>query len=86
MNFEEVIKRDREKIGIKSYEGNFIDYLGKVKENPDLAKLSHKRVYDAIMSFGSEIVKSEDNEKISRIHGNEIIKRYRYFENDFPAL
>ena len=86
MNFEEVIKRDREKIGIRSYEGNFIDYLEKVKENPDLAKLSHKRVYDVIMSFGSEVVNSESDEKIGRIHGNEIIKRYKYFENDFFGI
>lgn len=86
MNFEEFIKSDREKINIKSYEGNFINYLEKVKENPDLAKLSHKRVYDAIMNFGSEVVKGSNNEKIGRIHGNEIIKKYRYFENDFFGI
>lgn len=86
MNFEEFIKKDRENINIETFEGRFVDYLEKVKENPDLAKLSHKRVYDAIMNYGVEIIRGEKNDKIARIHGNEIIKRYKYFENNFFGI
>lgn len=44
MNFEEFIKSDRESRNKEKFEGTFLDYLEKVKENPDIAKLSHKRI------------------------------------------
>ena len=31
----------------------FIDYLELVKANPDIAQLSHKRLYERIMSEGA---------------------------------
>ncbi len=35
-----------------SWEGSFLDYYGKVSQNPGIARLSHARVYDMIMAGG----------------------------------
>ena len=43
MNFEELIKSDRESRNNEKFEGTFLDYLEKVRKNPDIAKLSHKK-------------------------------------------
>ena len=62
MNFEELIKSDRESRNNEKFEGTFLDYLEKVKENPDIAKLSHKRIFDMIISKGVEILRPEENQ------------------------
>ena len=51
-----VICRNKEK-----FEGTFIDYLELVKANPDIAQLSHKRLYERIMSEGVEVLKGDEN-------------------------
>lgn len=86
MNFEELIKSDRESRNNEKFEGTFLDYLEKVKENPDIAKLSHKRIYDMIISKGVEILRPEENPRVRRIYGNEIIKKYGFFKEDFFGI
>ena len=55
MDFKEFIKSDREKHNKQKFKGTFLDYLEIVKNNPHVAKLSHKRIYDLIMDKGFEI-------------------------------
>jgi serine protein kinase len=86
MNFEEFIKSDRESRNKEKFEGTFLDYLEKVKENPDIAKLSHKRVYDMVFKKGVETVRAEDNPRVRKIHGNEVIKKYGFFKEDFFGI
>ena len=45
---------------------HFLDYLEIVRENPDVAKLAHKRVYDMINSKGVEVLKGEENPRIRK--------------------
>ncbi|EOT2912380.1 PrkA family serine protein kinase [Clostridium perfringens] len=86
MDFKEFIKSDREKHNKQKFKGTFLDYLEIVKNNPDLAKLSHKRIYDLIMDKGFEILRPEENAKIKKIYGNEKIKRYNFFKEDFYGI
>lgn len=86
MNFEEFIKIDRESKREAKFEGRFLDYLEIVKNNPDIAKLSHKRLYDKIISQGVETINVEENPRIKRIYGNEIIKKYGFFKEDFFGI
>ena len=53
-----------------SWKGAFFDYLKKVEDTPAVARLSHARIYDMIMSAGVE--KDSD--------GN--IVKYNFFKND----
>ena len=74
MNFKDFIRTDRESRSGDKFEGTFLDYLQILQENPDVAKLAHKRVYDTIMDKGVETLKGEDNPRIRKIYG-----RYRFF-------
>lgn len=86
MDFKEFIKSDREKHNKQKFKGTFIDYLEIVKDNPDVAKLSHKRIYDLIVDKGFEILRPEENAKIKKIYGNEKIKKYNFFKDDFYGI
>ena len=86
MDFKEFILTDRESRNKEKFEGTFLDYLEVVKADPDVAKLSHKRVYDIIMSKGMKLLKGDENPKIRKIYGNETIKRYGYFKEDFFGI
>ncbi|MDP4090081.1 MAG: PrkA family serine protein kinase [Bacillota bacterium] len=86
MSFKDIIKTDRESKNKYKFEGTFLEYLDMVKENPDVAKLSHKRMYDIIMQNGFEVLKPEENPRIRKIYGNELVKRYNFFKNDFFGI
>ena len=86
MNFKEFIEIDREKSNTEKFEGNFLDYLELVKENPEVANLAHKRIYDMIVSKGAEELKAEDNPKIRKLYGNEVIRKYGFFKDEFYGI
>lgn len=86
MDFRELIRSDREKYNLKKFQGNFLDYLEIVKDNPDIAKLSHKRIYDLVMGKGLEVLRPEDNPRIKKIYGSEVIKRYNFFKDNFYGI
>ncbi|MGL5634363.1 MAG: serine protein kinase [Sarcina sp.] len=86
MDFKEFIKNDRENRNKYKFEGTFLEYLELVKDNPDITKLSHKRIYDLVMEQGFEILKPEENPKIKKIYGNEKIKKYNFFKDDFYGI
>lgn len=86
MNFKEFIKSDREGRNSEKFAGTFIDYLEIVKANPDIVKLSHKRIYDMIVSKGVEVIKGDENARIRKIHGNDIIRKYGFFKDEFYGI
>ncbi|MGL5068875.1 MAG: serine protein kinase [Sarcina sp.] len=86
MDFKEFIQNDRESRNKYKFEGAFLEYLELVKDNPDITKLSHKRIYDLIIEQGFEVLKPEDNPKIKKIYGNEKIKKYNFFKDDFYGI
>ena len=86
MDFKEFIKNDRESRNECKFEGTFLEYLELVKDNPDITKLSHKRIYDLIIEKGFEVLKPEENLKIKKLYGNEKIKKYNFFKDDFYGI
>ena len=78
----EIIKKQRNSKKVEKFSGNFLDYLELVKENPDVSKSSHKRLYDAIMSVGSEKM-SESNPRCRKIFDGDQIRVYNYFKDEF---
>ena len=86
MDFKDFIITDRENRNSEKFEGTFLDYLEIVKKNPDVAKLSHKRLYDFIMSKGVEVLKADENPRVRKIYGNEAIRKYGYFKDDFFGI
>ncbi len=51
---QEFLQQAEQEAGRYDWEGTFADYLSMVSANPDLNRLSHKLVHDAIMSKGVE--------------------------------
>ncbi|MBE6063106.1 MAG: PrkA family serine protein kinase [Clostridium butyricum] len=86
MNFKEFIETDRERSNKEKFEGTFLEYLNIVKEHPEVVKLAHKRIYDMIISKGVEELKGEENPRIRKIYGNDVIRKYGFFKNDFYGI
>ncbi|MCK4258153.1 MAG: PrkA family serine protein kinase [Halanaerobiales bacterium] len=81
INFQELILKERQENKVNDFKGTFLDYLEVIYRNPNEAKLSHERIYDTIVSQDVNVIKTEENPRLRRIHGNDTIKKYNFFEN-----
>jgi serine protein kinase len=80
------IKDQRKKsLGKKKFSGTFIDYIELIRENPSLAMTSHRRLSDALERPGVVNLQSSDPRK-HKIFGNENIKVYNYFKDEFFGM
>jgi len=86
MEFSEIIKKDRKERRKQCFEGTFLDYLEILKENQSLCMLAHQRMYEQIVEKGVNIIKTEENPRLRRIYGNDIIKKYNFFKDDFFGI
>jgi serine protein kinase len=86
MDFKTFIKNDRDNREKRKFEGTFLEYLELIKENPDIAILAHKRMYNLLTTPGYDVIKPEDNPRLKRIYGNEVIKKYNIFKDEFFGL
>jgi len=77
----EIIEKDRQERTKDQFEGTFLDYVELVKKDPEIAMLSHQRIYNLIMKAGVEVVKTDEHPRLRRIYGNDIIRKYKFFEN-----
>lgn len=84
--FKELIEKDRKERTKKEWKGTVLEYLEIVKQNPDVAKLAHKRMYDIIMSKGVEVINVDENPRLKRLHKTETIKRYNFFKDEFFGM
>jgi serine protein kinase len=73
MNLVERMERYRAEERRLGWEGTFKEYFDLVVKDPDLARLSHARVYDMIMRPGTFV-------------DEEGVRRYRFFEDDLFGL
>lgn len=86
IDFSNLIKKDREERKHQHFSGTLLDYLEIVKENPKVARLAHQRMHEILTGPGVEIVKTEDNPRLKRIYGNETLKKYKFFQDDFYGI
>jgi serine protein kinase len=86
LEFKKLIEKDRETRKALEFEGTFLDYLELVSKNPGIAKFAHERIYNIIVEKGFEVLKPEDDPRIRKIFGNETIKKYNFFANDFFGI
>ncbi|WBW99097.1 PrkA family serine protein kinase [Oceanirhabdus sp. W0125-5] len=86
IQFSDLIKKDRDDRKKKHFDGTFLDYLNILKENPSLAMLAHERMYKTITNKGVETFNTSEHPKLRRIYGNEVIKKYNFFKDDFFGI
>ena len=81
-----LIKKDRSEPKYQPFEGTLLDYLELVKKHPEIVQLTHQRLFTLITKPGVEIIKTEENPRLRRIYGNEILKKYRFFADNFYGI
>jgi serine protein kinase len=84
--FGHIIKDDRYRRPQERFSGTFLEYLEIVKQDPAKTILAHQRMYEIVTEPGVEVLKTEDYPHLRRIYGNDTIKRYKFFENDFYGI
>lgn len=80
--FLNLIENQRSKKKEEKFKGTLIDYVELVQQNPDIAKLAHRRLYDAIISKGFSVME-EDNPRKRKIFNGDNIKVFDYFKDEF---
>jgi serine protein kinase len=85
-SFEQVIREDRAARESKQWRGTLLDYLEKVKENPTIAKLSHARLYDIIISTGVRGVLDTDDPRTRRLYKDDPVRVYNFFADEFFGI
>ncbi|MAF24415.1 serine protein kinase [bacterium] len=80
--FLDIIKTQRSTKKKDKFKGTFLDYLDVLSDDPDIAKHSHKRLYDAIVSHGVRYMDPSNSRK-NKIFDNDNIRIYKYFESEF---
>ena len=73
-DFLKLIQEQRKKSKKEKFNGTFIEFLERVKEDPSIADSSHKKLYDVISSKGVSTMPDSDSRK-SKIFENENIKK-----------
>src|SRR5215467_13661590 len=85
-DFEDLIKKDRNLHQSRSWRGNFLGYLEKVKEEPSVAKLAHARLYDMIMRARAHDILETEDPRVKRLYKDEPVKVYEFFADEFFGI
>lgn len=81
-----IIRKDREERKNGHFDGTFLEYVDIVRNNPEVAMLAHQRIYNLITAPGIETINTDENPRLRRIYGNDLIKKYQFFEEDFFGI
>jgi serine protein kinase len=84
-NFLDLIKKQRTRRKTKKFSGTFLDYLGVVKDDPSIIKLSHRRLYETINNLGVETVDVGSEGYRDYFNGDKI-RLYDYFSKEFFGM
>lgn len=82
MDFLKLIKQQRAESQKEAWTGTLVDYLEVLKENPDVAKLSARRLFDAVASYGVETMEESDP-RCKKLFDGDKLKVYNYFKEEF---
>ena len=85
-NFSDFIQNDRIERAHTNFSGTFLDYAKLLQTNPEIAMLSHQRMYQLLTEPGVEVIKTNEDERLHKIYGNDILKRYKFFEDEFFGM
>ena len=83
--FLDLILDQRNKKSKEKFNGTFLEYLGKVSQDPDLAKLAHKRLYNSILDHGVRKIDDSDSRK-HKLFGGDNVRVFDYFDKQFFGM
>ena len=86
VDFSTLILEDRKERKADKFKGTFLDYLNLLREDTTSYQLAHERLYHLLTKPGIEHIKTEEDARLMRIYGKEVIKRYAFFKDDFFGI
>lgn len=86
VDFSQMILDDRHSRKDSGFKGTFLDYLHIIEKDPLKYTLAHEKIYKLLVDPGVELIKTEESPRLRRIHGNDTIKRYNFFKEDFFGI
>jgi serine protein kinase len=84
--FERLIQEDRATRDVQGWSGTFLDYLERIKGNPNLPKLSHARLHEIILQAGVRDIGDSADPRVKRLFKDEPVKLYEFFANEFFGI
>ncbi len=85
-DFSHLIESDRETTRDIGWRGTFLDYLEKVREDPSLARLAHKRLWGVVAGEGITDLREEGDPRLRRLLGDEPVRIYNFFRDEFFGI
>ena len=79
------IKAHRANVKVDKFKGHLEDYLHLIEEDKSLSVLSHRRLYDQILSHGMEML-DETHERCNKIFDGDNVRIYDYFAPHFFGM
>ncbi|MFZ7104036.1 MAG: serine protein kinase [Peptococcaceae bacterium] len=86
MEFSELIRKAREDRKQNNFSGTLLEYLEVLEEDPSLYKLAHQRMYEIITDKGFQSINTNEDPRLRRIYGNDVIRKYNFFKGDFFGI
>ena len=83
--FLKLVDKHQERKKADKFHGTLQDYLKILEENPSVAKLAHKRLYDAIANEGITRMSRTESRCNKLFNGNEL-RTYDYFQSNFFGM
>lgn len=83
--FLSLIEEQRAISGSEEFKGTLLEYLTVVKNDPDVAMLAHRRLYEAIKKYGVKTIDDTDPRCRSLFEGQKYT-RYEYFTPQFFGM
>ncbi len=84
--FTDLIETDREARQDGHWTGTFLEYLQRLKKDSSLTQLAHARLYEVVAEAGWEDLQSRDDPAIKRLFGDESLKVYNFFKDEFFGI
>lgn len=83
--FLKLIGKHKEKKKAPKFHGTLSEYLEILEKNPGVAKLAHKRLFDAIDEHGVTKLSPTDS-RCNKLFGGEELRTYDYFQSKFFGM
>ena len=85
IDFLSLIKKQRQRRRPEKFNGTFLEYLDVIRSDTSVIKLSHKRLYDAVIQHGVEYMSETDPRCRSLFDGNSL-PVYEYYTHHFFGM
>ena len=86
VDFAAIIAEDRKARLQEEWQGTFLEYLEKVKGEPELSFHAHRRFHDMVMAKGVHHLDAEADPRVKRLFGDQPVNVYGFFEDEFFGM